>query len=298
MVWSVYLEGMKIPRSLRADIRRTYSEPFGLVANPGTPSDAQARWSRFREAAKDLVTADTLAALEAAWTATEHQASAPEKVDPAPVENAPFKIGDRVRIVHPQPRPFRQAPPLGWEGRIGNYLPYTLDPFWVFDGGPTPGTGWWCAANELELVSEPPPFKVGDRVRVARMVSDGRFGGWVSDMNDTIGQSGYIAETREDEYRVSLPDDNQGWWYPPAALERVTEPAPVRPFKVGDRVRVIKSDLEEVDQLEVGSEGSITGCNHEGDTPNERKACWRVQTSEGRWSYGWHVDDDLELINS
>lgn len=181
----VYRQGMKIPRSLRADIRRTYS--FGLVANLGMPGDAQARWSRFREAAKDLVTTDTLDALEAAWSATECNATEPTKVDTdAPVEGATFEIGDRVRIARPQPRPYRQAAPLGWEGRICNFLPGVTDPFWVV--GEQGATGWRCSASELEHVSEPAPA--------------------------------------------------------------------VRPFKVGDRVRVIKSDLEEaVDQLEVGSEG-------------------------------------------
>lgn len=66
------------------------------------------------------------------------------------------------------------------------------------------------------------PFKVGDRVRIARKTLTRDAGGsvlWGSYMDHTIGQTGTIDRIDAGDLHVSLDVDPGGWCYPADALD-------------------------------------------------------------------------------
>ena len=70
-------------------------------------------------------------------------------------------------------------------------------------------------------------FKVGDRVRIARRVD---IGGWCLEMDHTVGQCGKIRAIDSvvtDDIPVYVETDSGArWYYPPSALDLVTDRTP------------------------------------------------------------------------
>ena len=92
------------------------------------------------------------------------------------------------------------------------------------------GDSFYLMSREWEAIPEQTSFKVGDRVRITKMVDDGRLY-WAEQMSEFLGKSGVVQEAApagpgEDVcYLVSLDEgDTSGpWWYLGDSLELVGE---------------------------------------------------------------------------
>lgn len=81
------------------------------------------------------------------------------------------------------------------------------------------------AADALDAFAKR-PFRVGDRVRIARKSAADEGGApgvmlWQSLMDATLGECGDIDEIRDGDLHVSLDSDASGWWYPAESLDLV-----------------------------------------------------------------------------
>lgn len=78
----------------------------------------------------------------------------------------------------------------------------------------------------MVYVHDPAAFKVGDQVRISRKITQAK--GWVegwyaAGMDQLIGRDGIITRSGNSMgFYVAVPNTNGGYWYPSAALARIT----------------------------------------------------------------------------
>lgn len=83
----------------------------------------------------------------------------------------------------------------------------------------------------IEALNEDFPtavFKEGDRVHIARKVTDGtNFDIWVAPMDELVGREGTVlhVDDADGTVHVRVDGDANSWWYPTAALELVQQPS-------------------------------------------------------------------------
>lgn len=72
-----------------------------------------------------------------------------------------------------------------------------------------------------------------------------------------------------------------------------------RPFRVGDRVRVVRrNSVAGLVSCKAGEQGSIVYHNARGETDDFRAHCWLVALRRADGRAGWHSDDELELVEA
>ena len=65
-------------------------------------------------------------------------------------------------------------------------------------------------------------FKVGDKVKILRAWEDrAEYPGWISKMNETIGQTAIIVKLELDYAHKPKAYLSNGWWYKCEVLQRV-----------------------------------------------------------------------------
>lgn len=204
-----------------------------------------------------------------------------------------FKIGEKVRCIGIGS--IKEDEGSGWE----KGLEFTIES--VTDGCKMPV--YWPAKDGngvyedyLELVKPIIKFKVGDKVRIIKKFSEN-----TSAADISIGAEGCIDDIIKDDisvaYRpercsgndyclVKINTDEAGW-FDPEELELVSSNVK---FKVGDRVRIVKRNLD--------SSGYCNGCcwtasmdEYIGDEFEIKEMLdnppWGVRYKEWNWDFAW-----------
>lgn len=87
--------------------------------------------------------------------------------------------------------------------------------------------------NEPEAEDEPDnaksPFKVGDKVRIAK-----EWDGFAEGCNPTVGETGIIDSIDNGNIRVVLDSDDDWWWYKSDAVELIKDESAYIPFDLSD----------------------------------------------------------------
>jgi uncharacterized protein YodC (DUF2158 family) len=171
-----------------------------------------------------------------------------------------FKVGDKVRVKDGLKMyeiyggvwfASRMSESIGKVGIVikvkqNDLILYTLDIKGVEDI-----RQYVYSGSMLELVTDEPKFKVGDKVRVKEgLIASKVYGGvnFSSYMSDSIGKVGTVKKERQDKHHnlilysldIEGIEDIQEYFYSEEMLELVTDEPK---FKVGDKVRV-KEGLE------------------------------------------------------
>jgi hypothetical protein len=86
-------------------------------------------------------------------------------------------------------------------------------------------------------------FQVGDKVKIVRKAQNHEKGWpavWLEEMDNTVGKIGEIIRGNYPHFGPTVEIDGQQYFYPEFVLEPVETPSFTK-FKIGDKVRVIKS---------------------------------------------------------
>jgi len=220
-----------------------------------------------------------------------------------------FNIGDRVKVLDGSRRGqtgtvscVQCADPeqVGIELDVHSYDNHSCAGFSLKEGDyPKYGHGWWVTTSFLQKIEEEATkttFKVGDRVTYLLKGGPERLSGTVKYKDPSDILYTYLVEF-DKEFEEGHDGDvtgvtihnKRGWWCCASDIKK--EESMEKEYKVGDKVRITKSDLYYVEVFDVGKTGVINAI----DSSN-RPYQVTLDTPNSGYSYIWCKSDMIEAV--